>query len=375
MRILHFRYYYWAICILLGLLFLVGCEEDKEVEEFLPNALKSTSLFLEASTVTPRCSEGDFILLKDNRILTIYTRFINGKGDHSNAVLSGRISSDGGYTWGDERDIVTNGGKQNVMSVSLLRLKNNEIALFYLVKNSITDCYPVMRVSKDEGETWSAAIACVTPKSGYYVLNNSRVIQLKSGRLLMPLSLHTTKDSGLNENGHIFCCYSDDNGQMWSRSGFVTKGKDMVTQEPGVVELNNGKILLYMRTNLGFQYYSYSKDLGKSWSVAQVGNLRSAQSPALITRDPYSDNLIAIWNDNKLARTPLCFALSKDEGVTWTHKMLIENNPNLWYAYPAILFLPNDAVLLSYSMGKPEQWGLESFSISRILRKSLNLNK
>jgi len=42
------------------------------------------------------------------------------------------------------------------MSVSLLRLQNGEIALFYLLKNSEQDCRPVMRLSRDEGTTWSA---------------------------------------------------------------------------------------------------------------------------------------------------------------------------------------------------------------------------
>lgn len=363
-EVLFFSFCFLSFC---------GCEKEGDEDEFVPTIFKSTSLMLQASTVTPRCSEGDFVLLKDNRILIIYTRFA-GKGDHSDAVLCGRISSDGGYTWEDERNIVTNDGKQNVMSVSLLRLQNDDIALFYLIKNSISDCYPVMRISKDEGDTWSEPIACVAPKSGYYVLNNSRVVQLESGRLLMPLSLHTIKDSDLDENGHIFCRYSDDNGKTWMSSGYVTKKQNIVTQEPGVVELEDGRILMYMRTNSGYQYFSYSKNSGKTWSMAQEGNLRSAQSPALIVRDPYSKSLVAIWNNNKLARTPLCFAVSENEAVSWSSKVLIEDDPNLWFAYPAIIFLPN-AVLISYSIGKPEQWGLESYSISRILRKSLNLDK
>lgn len=374
MKLLRIKYCCMAMCFSFSLLSIMGCDDNREEEELFTNALKSTSLFLEASIISPRCSEGDFVVLKNNCILTIYTRFIDGNNDHNKAVLSGRLSTDGGYTWGEEQDIVTGGGQQNVMSASLLRLPNKDIALFYLVKNGIYDCYPVIRISKDEGNTWSEAVACVEPKSGYYILNNSRVIQLKSGRLLMPLALHTINNSTLNESGHIFCCYSDDNGETWVRGGFVSKRQNLVTQEPGVVELKNGNILLYMRTSSGFQYFSYSKDFGKSWSIAKEGNLCSAQSPALIVRDPYSTALVAVWNNNKSVRTPLCLALSKDEGASWTNKVLIEDNPNMWFAYPAVLFLPNQTILISYSIGKPELWGLESFAISRVLRKSLNLN-
>ena len=103
----------------------------------------------------PRNSEGAFVSLKDGRILFVYSHYTAGKGaDDDPACLAGRYSSDGGRTWtAEDRTIVTNEGGMNVMSVSLLRLQSGEIALFYLVKNSGTDCRPVMRLSSDEGAT------------------------------------------------------------------------------------------------------------------------------------------------------------------------------------------------------------------------------
>ena len=133
----------------------------------------------------PRNSEGAFVTLKDGRVLFVYSHYTAGHGgDHDPAFLAGRISADGGRTW-TEKDqvIVENEGGMNVMSVSLLRLQSGEIALFYLLKNSTTDCRPVMRISKDEGKTWGEPVLCITDQVGYYVLNNDRAIQLKSGRL------------------------------------------------------------------------------------------------------------------------------------------------------------------------------------------------
>ena len=52
----------------------------------------------------------------------------------------------------DDLKIIENEGTMNVMSVSLLRMKNDEIALFYLKKNSTTDCIPMVRFSKDEAK-------------------------------------------------------------------------------------------------------------------------------------------------------------------------------------------------------------------------------
>ena len=104
------------------------------------------TLELRPGAGNPRNSEGAFVTLKDGRILFVYTHFTGGGGDHSAAHLAGRYSSDGGRTWTQEdRMIVPNEGGMNVMSVSLLRLQSGEIALFYLLKNSLQDCRPVMR--------------------------------------------------------------------------------------------------------------------------------------------------------------------------------------------------------------------------------------
>src|SRR5690554_4738307 len=84
-----------------------------------------------------RNSEGDFIRLQDGRLLLVYTKFI-GTGDHAPAELVGRYSSDGGKTWTpDDVPIIDRKADQaNLMSVSLLRLLDGRIALFYIEKYS-----------------------------------------------------------------------------------------------------------------------------------------------------------------------------------------------------------------------------------------------
>lgn len=102
---------------------------------------KEVVLKLEPGPGNPRNSEGDFIQLKDGRILFVYTHFTEGTGDNAGAFLAGRISTDKGKTWSDKDvTVISNEGGMNVMSVSLIRLANGRIALFYLRKNSETDC-------------------------------------------------------------------------------------------------------------------------------------------------------------------------------------------------------------------------------------------
>src|SRR5688572_1412951 len=99
----------------------------------------------------PRNSEGDFVTLRDGRILFVYTHFTGGGADHAAAHLAARVSGDGGKTWSDKDAVVPAArGAQNTMSVSLLRLRSGKVALFYLVKHGLDDCRLFMQVSAEE---------------------------------------------------------------------------------------------------------------------------------------------------------------------------------------------------------------------------------
>lgn len=336
------------------LFFCIPCFSQQDASR----VLTTDSLYLAPVAGNPRTSEGDFIQLKNKQILTVYTKFTGGGGDHDRAGLIGRVSKDDGRTWGEEISIVENEGGMNVMSVSLLRLQNGDIALFYLVKNEINDCYPVMRISKDEAITWSRPTNCIPPGTGYFVLNNNRVIQLAGGRLLLAVACHSRGSLSFSENGEISCFYSDDNGKSWHETQQVEAPEGVIKQEPGLIPLKDGSILMYIRTKSGFQYFSYSFDDGLTWSKAVKGSLQSAQSPALLIRNPYSQDLVAVWNDHPTERTPLCIATSQDEGQTWINKQIIESDPSLWYCYPSLKILSNHTALISYCFATKQKWGL-----------------
>lgn len=165
--------------------------------------VKEIALSLEPGPNNPRNSEGDFITLKDGRILFVYSHYTGASANDraTPAYLAGEDIQVTVENHGQPkmRKIVEQEGTMNVMSVSLLRLKNGEIALFYLKKNSTTDCIPMARFSKDEAQTWSSPLPCITDKAGYFVLNNNRVIQLKSGRILMAVNLYAVPKGSLDE--------------------------------------------------------------------------------------------------------------------------------------------------------------------------------
>ncbi len=322
----------------------------------------------------PRNSEATFLRLKDGRLLMVYSHFTGKQGaDESPCHLAGRYSSDDGKTWTKDDVLVVSGNEaetRNVMSPSLLRLQDGRIALFYLRLNGPLDDRPIMRVSTDEAQTWSEPRVCIgDDEVGLYILNNDRVVQLKSGRLMLPLARHDdmTKPNQFNDYPRTLCYLSDDSGQTWRRSktvldGIPASGNRVALQEPGVVELKDGRLMMFCRTHTGYIYRSFSSDGGDTWSAAaRYPGLFAPISAAAIERIPKTDDLMMVWNDHtgiattatspyKGKRTPYNVAISRDEGETWENIKTLENDPNGWYCYTAIEFVGND-VLLAHCAG------------------------
>ena len=357
----------FIVIAFLSFIFFISCSFNKQ-----SNPQKEISLRLEPSDGNPRNSEGDFITLKDGKILFVYTHYTDGTADDASAYLAGRYSSDKGKTW-SEKDvtILPNEGDQNVMSVSLFRLLDGKIALFYLRKNNDSDCIPYLRTSKDEAQSWSEATRCI-PDSGYFVVNNDRVIVLKTGRIIFPVSLHKTPTTETTNIGTIRCYYSDDNGRTWLKGSDALNPEQATTQEPGIIELKDGTIMLFARTESGTQYISFSENEGEDWSDLKPSNIKSPLSPAAIERIPQTGDLILVWNNNYKPirdggnRTPFNLAISKDEGKTWGKVKTIESNPNGWYCYTAIEFI-EDGVLLGHCAGdRTKNVGLSTTQITHL---------
>jgi predicted neuraminidase len=305
----------------------------------------------------------------------VYTHFVGGGGDHDAAHLAARYSNDGGKTWTKEDEVVVpNEGDMNVMSVSLLRLQTGEIALFYLQKNSLSDCRPVLRISNDEGKSWSDPIEIIPKEEvGYYVLNNDRVVQLSNGRLIAPVARHNAPDyKEYTGYGDIMVYLSDDHGRSWRRNSMVLKpnstlsGDSVMLQEPGVVELKDNRLMMFMRTDQHVQYITWSTDQGETWLPVRPGNIPSPRSPASIERIPQTGDLLLVWNNNPKdhKRTPYNVAISRDEGETWNSIKTLEDDPHGWYCYTAIHF-GGDYVLLGHCAGDRREGGLNTTQITR----------
>ncbi len=312
------------------------------------------------SSGNARNTEASMVQLCDGRLLLAYTRFQGKGGDNASADIAGKISSDGGRTWSAPFVLQRNDAGMNVMSVSLLRLSAGGILLGYLRKNSPADCSFWVRKSTDEAKSWGEEIV-VTRDEAYHVVNNDRVVELRSGRLLVPAADHGDYRAGKPAVG--VCYISDDHGETWRRGKGVVRLGGVGCQEPGVVELEDGRVHMIIRTSLGRIYGSYSSDGGDTWNEPQPTTLCSPTAPASIKRVPKTGELLVVWNNSATRRrVPLTSAISRDEGKTWVNFRDIEPDSEASregsFAYTSILFV-GETVFLTYWTGLPNGLGLK----------------
>jgi Neuraminidase (sialidase) len=334
-----------------------AAEEAKSVQPANMTFEDVHVLALPKNTYGYRSLPGSMVALKNGRILMAYTRMDeNGRGDGS---IAARYSPDLGKTWGDEFILIP---KPKVLAgdyyclPSLLRLANGQILLSYIYVSSLKPLFGhnYYRRSDDEGKTWGDQLI-LTPHKGYNIMHNDKLVQLSNGRIIAPLE-HQLVDNGNDHGGYVsYTFYSDDNGYSWWESDNIVNMLPVEAQEPHVVELKDGRLMMLMRTYNRYVARAYSEDKGNTWSKGEpVPELRlPGNSSALnIKRIPSTGDLLLVRSVDSPEsvpgrRTPFASVISKDDGKTWEHERVIAGDSEDDYGYPSLLFV-NDLALISY---------------------------
>ncbi len=323
---------------------------------------------VKTSPESPRTGEGSMLRSAGGGLLFVYTDFRGGE-DNARASIVKRVSADAGASWAEPEVIIAEEGRENVMSVSLLRLSSEEILMAYLRKDSRSECHVCVRRSRDEGQTWSEPIRC-NHYDSYFVIVNDCFLQLRDGRLILPFEV-CEEVWVPNERIEAGCLYSDDDGYTWQMSNTVYAPR-RGAMEARVVELADGRLWMLMRTDQGVIYEACSADRGETWREPAPTTIESPQSPFVFTRIPSTGDILLVRNPvanmtqgtHQGYRTPLAACVSDDDGLTWKHERLLETDTEHTYCYLSVCFVDGIAVF-SYYVGSAEQ-PLESLRIARV---------
>jgi hypothetical protein len=268
--------------------------------------------------------------------------------------MFGNLSADGGRTWGDAFELKLDNGQPmtaGLGSPNFVRLKSGALGQAIAGAGEM-----FFHVSRDEGRTWSAPVK-MHADNVRVACTNDRALTLADGRLVVPVYTQfegpkltprkpvVKRGGGEFSNGWVhwlafsYVLLSDDEGRTWQRSDnevFVSLDQGLRGNypafEPAVAELADGRLVMFVRTNLGRFFRSYSEDRGRTWLEAQPTPLIASAAPCSLRRIPGSPDLLAIWNQisahedrEGLYRHRLSSAISSDGGVTWKHHRNLES--------------------------------------------------
>jgi sialidase-1 len=157
-------------------------------------------------------------------------------------------------------------------------------------------------------------------------------IQLKSGRLLVPLWLSTGEGGGAHRPSCMATIYSDDGGKTWQRGAIVASNPEPAVNpnETVAVELADGRVLLNIRhegfKGKFFRAIAISADGVSGWSAIRLDEqLPETVCMASLVRHtlPGANKKSAILfanphNPGSRVRKNLTVKLSTDECQTWS---------------------------------------------------------
>ena len=342
-----------------------------DVHEFVPTAEIGKNNITAMFTVPDGRIGVNIFRVRDVKAHAL-TDFLTGFNDIA-------FSSDGGRTWTDPVRLnlpdpmllpdIQNTVSDHLVVNTVMPDGEGNMMIFATIRTDNNQCTSVLLCRTKDFVTftpWKHTFE----KKGYFVINNDRIIRLKSGRILIPTALHGFDDYRIT-GGKTSFFYSDDNGETWLESTTVSAfpseaGQRNGLQETGVCELADGTVWALARTAVGCHYQQFSTDGGETWSVPGPSVFLGPLSPLTMKRAS-DGRLVTVWNPipglrNEIVgggwsiRTPIVIAASADEGQTWTRYRVMDDAVEGNYCYPTIYADGEGYLLVSYyytELGNP----------------------
>jgi sialidase-1 len=288
-------------------------------------------------------------------------------GDWDDIQILLRRSTDGGKTWSAQAGLPRPEGKfaRNPAAVAQKLAKegqitfNNPVAIVdrdgpvhFLYCVDYGRCFYLR--SDDDGATFRNPVEITRTFEQFHKDYACKVfapgpahgIQLKNGRLVVPVWLSRGTGGGAHRPSVVSTIYSDDGGKTWQRGDIVANETDPLTNpnETILVQLSDGRVLLNMRneSKQNRRAVAFSPDGATKWtrpvfheqlkepicmaSLCRLSDKATQDRDRLLFANP--DNLSRSGKEGKPGqgrdRKNLTVKLSYDEGKTWPVSHVLE---------------------------------------------------
>ena len=311
-----------------------------------------------------------------------------GVSDWDDIRILLRRSTDDGKTWSAPKSIANvEGPKQkNPFALKMKNVDPNDVTYNNPVLIADKDgsvhmlfCLEYERVfyqrSDDDGVSWSqpseitATFEAFKKHYDWKVLATgpNHSIQLKTGRLVVPVWLSTGTGGNAHRPSVTATIYSDDQGKTWKAGDIAVPCTEewINPNETVAIELNDGSVMLNVRSESKAhrRLVTTSKDGATGWSRPKfdAALLEPICMGGIVRYNQGGQSLILFSNPHNLDkekgkaepgqsrdRKNVSVKISRDEGQTWPVNKLIENGPSM---YSDIAVTPSGAILCFYGRG------------------------
>ncbi len=273
-------------------------------------------------------------------------------------------SDDNGVSWSEPILVIPSSYKLNIHALDIqLFIDNDEILHIQWVQNNTEEFCGEKRETK-QGQP-------LTIHNGYvfgdFVHNSWEIICENPDAEVLEFSEPRYLYQGFmrckptfNKDGTRYDFAYDQIDEKYGYNRLAYKAKDFVRcygakkistmfDEAMAYEMNDGKLRMLARTNIGELAQSFSYD-GINWSITESSGIISANSRFYISRLP-SGRILLVTNDHRKNRTNMTISLSDDDGITWKYKKCIDTRENI--SYPDVDFC-DEKIYLTYDCGRTD---------------------
>lgn len=332
-----------------------------------------------------------------------------GVSDWDDIRILLRRSSDDGKTWSTAKSIADVPGpkEKNPLALKMKNVDPNDVTYNNPVLIAGKDgavhmlfCLEYMRVfyqrSDDDGITFSSPTEVTAAFDGFkkdydwkvLATGPNHSIQLKNGRLVVPVWLSTGTGGNAHRPSVTATIYSDDQGKTWKGGEIAVPCTDewINPNETVAIELNDGRVMLNVRSESKAhrRLVTTSADGATQWSKPRFDDalLEPICMGGIVRYNHEGKSLILFSNPHNLEkakgraelgnnrdRKNVSVKISHDEGQTWSIHKLLEDGPSM---YSDIAVTHNGTILCFYGRSG-ENKGSAAFAGGRLTLARFNL--
>lgn len=326
-----------------------------------------------------------------------------GGGDWSDIRILLRRSTDDGRTWSAPQSIADVPGpkQKNAFALRLKNVDTSQVTYNNPVLIAGKDgtvhmlfCLEYERAfyqrSEDDGLSWSkpteitATFDAFKKDYAWKVLATgpNHSIQLKTGRLVVPVWLSTGEGGNAHRPSVTATIYSDDQGRTWKAGEIAVPCTDewINPNETVAIELNDGLVMLNVRSESKAhrRLITTSPDGATNWSTPKFDDalLEPICMAGIVRYEHKGKSLILFSNPHNLdggregkpepgksrARKNVSVKVSRDEGQTWPVNKLLEDGPSM---YSDIAVTHSGTILCFYGRGTKPGFAGSGLTLAR----------